>query len=136
MPSYFWAGKPLDWENSTVKAALLKTTYTFSPTHTGYAAVSAYEITGTGYTVGGLTVTNPTITYDTANYTATLDCDDFVWDPITATSIGYLVVYDVTNDVLAQCIDLRNGTLGRDVSGGRAEVQLASEGFHIEQYTA
>jgi hypothetical protein len=51
----------IDYLDATVKAMLVDGTYTPAPTHR-YAADVTGEITGTGYTTGGVTLTGKTIT--------------------------------------------------------------------------
>lgn len=137
MPNYYHEGRGADWLNSVCKAALVKATYT--PDYIGdtvWADVSADECSGTGYTAGGLTLTNVTITTDSVALTLTLDADDPVWDPVTVTNCGWLVVYDETVDVLICAIDCRTGdpAVGRDVTTGRIEIQMSTLGFNVTVY--
>ena len=53
------------------------------------------EITGTGYTAGGITLTSPTITYDTGTDQVRLDAADVSWTTSTITA-RYAVVYKST----------------------------------------
>jgi hypothetical protein len=50
------------------------------------------EITGTGYSAGGVTLTSPTVTYDTASDQVRLDAADVSWTSSTITA-RYAVVY-------------------------------------------
>jgi hypothetical protein len=53
------------------------------------------EITGTGYTAGGVTLTSPTVTYDTTTDQVRLDAADVSWTTSTITA-RYAVVYKST----------------------------------------
>jgi hypothetical protein len=53
------------------------------------------EITGTGYTAGGITLTSPTVTYDTASDQVRLDAADVSWTSSTI-SARYIVIYKST----------------------------------------
>lgn len=87
----------LDLTADDIKCALLDSGWTPSlSADENWADISANEITGTGYTANGLSVTNVTAT-DAAG-TTTFDCDDPQW---TAGAGGiaarYAVFYDNTD---------------------------------------
>lgn len=88
--------KEIDWDSDTIKVALLNNTYTpDQDAHNYYDDVSAYEVTGTGYTAGGITLANKTNTYNSATNVIVLDADDVTWASSTITA-RYAVVYDAT----------------------------------------
>ncbi len=89
--------KLLDLDTDDIKCALLDSGWTPDlAADAGWADISANEITGTGYTAGGLSVTTLAFT-DTAG-TSTFNCDDPSW---TAGAGGitarYCVFYDNTD---------------------------------------
>lgn len=57
--------------------------------------VSANEVSGTGYTAGGETVTNLAVTVDDTNNRAYLDADDVAWSNSTITA-RYAYLYEDT----------------------------------------
>lgn len=88
----------------TLKLMLVDSTYAFDIDHTALASVSTAEITGPGYTAGGETLANVTITSDDTGFA--IDADDITWTALTATfrrAILYTsgTVDGVTNPVLA-----------------------------------
>lgn len=86
--------KEIDWDSDTIKVALLSSSYTPNQdTHDYYDDVSAYEVSGTGYTTGGITLASKTSTYDGANNVIILDAADVTWSSSTITA-RYAVVYD------------------------------------------
>jgi hypothetical protein len=88
--------KEIDWDSDTIKVALLNNTYTpDQDAHNYYDDVVAYEVTGTGYTAGGLTLANKTNTYNSSTNVIVLDADDVTWASSTITA-RYAVVYDAT----------------------------------------
>jgi hypothetical protein len=88
--------KEIDWDSDTIKVALLNNTYTpDQDAHNYYDDVAAYEVTGTGYTAGGITLANKTNTYNSATNVIVLDADDVTWASSTITA-RYAVVYDAT----------------------------------------
>ena len=86
--------KEVDWDSDTIKVALLTSSYTPNQdTHDYFDDVSAYEVTGTGYSTGGQTLGSKTVTYDAANNVIVLDAADTTWSSSTITA-RYAVVYD------------------------------------------
>lgn len=53
------------------------------------------EITGTGYTAGGATISSPSLTYNTSTNQLMFDGGDVEWTGATFTS-RYLYIYDAT----------------------------------------
>ena len=88
--------KEIDWDSDTIKVALLTNSYTPNQdAHNYLDDVVAAEVTGTGYTAGGNTLTNKTNTYNSATNVITLDADDTTWSSSTITA-RYAVIYDAT----------------------------------------
>jgi hypothetical protein len=86
--------KEVDWDSDTIKVALLTSSYTPNQdTHDYFDDVSAFEVTGTGYSTGGQTLGSKTVTYDAANNVIVLDAADTTWSSSTITA-RYAVVYD------------------------------------------
>jgi hypothetical protein len=71
----------------TFKIALFTSSATLGASTTAYAATN--EVSGTGYTAGGKTLTN--ITPTTSGTTAYCDFDDVVWAGSTITARGSLI---------------------------------------------
>lgn len=88
--------KEIDWDSDTIKVALLNNTYTpDQDAHNYFDDVSSYEVTGTGYTAGGITLANKTNTYNSSTNVIVLDADDVTWASSTITA-RYAVIYDAT----------------------------------------
>lgn len=88
--------KEVDWDTDTIKVALLSNAYApDQDAHNYFDDVVAHEVTGTGYTAGGLTLANKTNTYNSATNVIVLDADDVTWSASTITA-RYAVVYDAT----------------------------------------
>jgi hypothetical protein len=86
--------KEVDFDSDTVKVALLSSGYTPDQNaHDYFNDVSAYEVTGTGYTAGGQALAGKTVTKDTANKVVVFDANDVTWANSTITA-RYAVVYD------------------------------------------
>ena len=88
--------KEVDFDTDTIKVALLTSSYTPNQdTHDYFNDVSTYEVTGTGYTAGGITLASKTATYDSGTNVIVLDAADVTWASSTITA-RYAVVYDST----------------------------------------
>lgn len=88
--------KEVDWDTDTIKVALLTNAYTpDQDAHNYFDDVVANEVTGTGYTQGGITLSNKTNTYSSSTNVIVLDADDVTWSSSTITA-RYAVVYDAT----------------------------------------
>lgn len=55
----------------------------------------SHEVSGTGYTAGGVTLASKTVTYDAPSHTLTLDCADLSWPSSTITA-RFVVFYEST----------------------------------------
>lgn len=77
----------IDVTNDTLKVMLVTSSYTFSAAH-DFVDDITNEITGTGYTAGGATVTSPTVS------SGTFDAADTEWSSATFTAAGAVVYKD------------------------------------------
>jgi hypothetical protein len=88
--------KEVDWDSDTIKVALLSSSYTPNQDTDDYwNDVSSYEVTGTGYTAGGVTLSNKSLTYTSGTNVTKFDADDVSWTSSTITA-RYAVIYDST----------------------------------------
>lgn len=93
--------KEVDWDSDTIKVALLSSSYTPNQdTHDYFDDVSSYEVSGTGYTSGGATLSSKTVTYDGTSNVIILDAADTTWATSTITA-RYAVVYDDSGSTAA-----------------------------------
>jgi hypothetical protein len=76
---------------ATVKA-MLAAGYTPNPDHDFRDDVTG-EVTGTGYTAGGITLTGVTATYDAATNRVKVDADDAAFGTVTLSGVTAIVVY-------------------------------------------
>lgn len=87
--------KEVNYITDTIKVMLCTSAYTPDQDTHIYKSSITGEVTGTGYTAGGATLSNKTMTYDGATNTITLDASDVVWANSTITA-RYAVIYDDT----------------------------------------
>jgi len=84
--------KEQDLEADTLKIALYTSSATLGAATTAYSATN--EISGTGYSAGGVTLTSTTVA--TTGTTAYFDADDPEWTSASFTARGALI-YNSTN---------------------------------------
>lgn len=87
--------KEIDLDSDTLKVMLCTSAYTPNQDTHRYKSDITNEVTGTGYTAGGATLTSVAATYDTATNTFKLDAADVSWATSTITA-RYAVIYDAT----------------------------------------
>lgn len=87
--------KEIDFDSDTIKVMLVTSAYAFDQDAHKYKSSVTNEVTGTGYTAGGVTLTSPTITYNAASNLVVLDAADVSWLNSTITARG-AVIYDGT----------------------------------------
>lgn len=89
------ANKEIDWDTDTIKVMLCTSTYTPNQDTHRYKSDVTNEVTGTGYTAGGATLTSCTVSYNSTGNVLTLDAADASWATSTITA-RYAVIYDST----------------------------------------
>lgn len=85
----------IDWNTDTFKVMLCTSAYVPNQDTHRYKTDVTNEISGAGYTAGGVGLTDVTATYNASTNTLTLDADDAQWTSATFTA-RYAVVYDAT----------------------------------------
>lgn len=87
--------KKIDWNSDTIKCALTTSSYTPDQDAHDFFNDITNEVSGTGYTAGGATIANCTITYTGGTNVLKLDGDDVSWAASTITA-RYAIIYDST----------------------------------------
>lgn len=86
----------IDLTSDTIKVALVTASYTpDQDAHDAWDDVSANEVSSSGYTAGGATLSSKTVTQDNTNDRAVFDAADVSWTGVTF-STRYGVVYKDT----------------------------------------
>jgi hypothetical protein len=107
--------KKLDLSSDAIKVMLCTSSYTPDQDAHQYKSSVSAEVTGTGYTAGGATLSSPTLTYTGATNTLAFDAADVSWPSSTLTA-RYAVVYDSTPGTDATRPLLMYVDFGTDVS--------------------
>lgn len=126
--------KEINFTGDTVKAMLCTSLYSPNQDTHRYKSDVTNEVTGTGYTAGGIILTTKTATYDGASNTLTLDADDPSW-PASSLTARYIVFYvstgtDSTSPLIAY------GDFGADATTVSATFTYQLPATGIAQYIA
>ena len=90
--------------SDNIKVALFTNSYVPNfDNDASYTAITG-ETSGTGYTAGGLTLANKTLTQDSAANVWKFDADDITFSGVTL-SFRYAVLYNATSNQLIACVD-------------------------------
>ncbi len=118
--------KLVDLSTDTIKVMLLTSSHAFNADHNVKADIDTNEISGTGYTAGGATLANKTVTQDDTNDRAVFDADDVSWTSATFTA-RHAALDDVTatNNLLCS-IDFGSD---KSVTSGTFTIQWAAAGI-------
>jgi len=118
-----------DMDADTFKCALLTSSYTPDATDAVFADLSS-EVSGTGYTAGGATLTN--VTWTNSGTTAVLDADDPSWTTATITA-RYAVIYKsgTANSLTNPLVCLLDFGADKGVTGGTFTVNFNAAGILV-----
>lgn len=119
----------IDFDTDTIKVALVTSAYTPDvDTHEDFADVTN-EVTGTGYTAGGDTITNPAVTQDNTGDTGVFDGDDVSWPSSTITARGAVIYKDTGNAATSWLIAYLDFTTDESSSDGTFSIQWSADGI-------
>lgn len=81
-----------------------------------YSDVSPDEVSGSGYSAGGESLTGQAVTQDNANDRADFDADDLTWTGLDAGTPNYAIMYDDThaNKILIGAWEIATASNGGD----------------------
>ena len=109
---YYAMTGAINLENDTFNAALMSSSY--SPDKDDTTFDNTEEITGTGYTAGGKTIANISVTEDTVNDLVKWDADDVEWTSSSLTA-RYAVLYDTTRaNLIVAVFDFQSDKISSD----------------------
>lgn len=111
----------------TLKIALFNNSHAFNADHNTLSDVTANQITGTGYTAGGATLTSQTVTQDDTNDRGVFDAADASWSSASFTAY-HAVIYDDTlaGDDLICSIDFGGA---QTVTSATFTLQFSTDGI-------
>lgn len=127
--------KEVDFDTDTIKVALVSSSYTPNQdSHDYWDDVSSNEVSGTGYTAGGATLTSKTATYDSGSNVVILDAADTTWASSTITA-RYAVVYSDAGATSAQKVLIGYVDFGSDQSSTNGNFTVTWDATGIVRIT-
>jgi hypothetical protein len=126
--------KKIDFDSDTIKVALCTSSYTPDQDAHDFFNDITNEVTGTGYTAGGATLTSASITYTGASNVLKLDGDDTSWASSTITA-RYAIIYDATPGTAATNPLIAYVDFGADVTSTAGTFTIAWDANGIATVT-
>lgn len=120
----------IDVENDTIKVALVTSSYTPNEDTHEYFSDVTNEVTGTGYTTGGITVAGIALNEDTTNHEVEITCTDPEWTSSTITARGAVFYKSTGTTSTSPLICYLDFGSDQSVSSGTFTIDLGSEGFY------
>jgi len=110
---------------NTLKIALYTSSASLGATSSAYSATN--EVSGTGYTAGGVALSSQAVAYDTSNNVAYFDAADPSWTSATITARGALIYNNSKSNAAIAVLDF-----GADYSSsnGTFQVQFPSAAYN------
>ena len=110
---------------NTLKIALYTSSASMGATSSAYSATN--EVSGTGYTAGGVALSSQAVAYDSTNQVAYFDAADPSWSSATITARGALIYNNTKSNASIAVLDF-----GSDYSSsnGTFQVQLPSAAYN------
>ena len=102
---------------NTLKIALYTSSASLGATTTAYATTN--ELSGTGYTAGGVTLSSQAVAYDSSNNVAYFDAADPSWSSATITARGALIYNNTKSNASIAVLDF-----GSDFSSSNGTFQV------------
>lgn len=120
----------IDLDADTIKVMLVTSSYTPDPDNHDYINdVNSYEVSGTGYTAGGATLSNKSVTQDNTDDEGVFDADDVTWSNSTITARGAVLYKDTGNTSTSPLICYFDFGSDQSSSNGDFTIQWNAEGI-------
>lgn len=118
----------LDWDANTIKVTLHTSAYVPAQDTHDYAADATNEISGTGYTTGGQTLSSKTVTYDTSTDEIRMDATDAQWTSASFSAYYAVIWKDTGNSATSPLLAYVDFGGTETVSSGTFTIQWDSTG--------
>lgn len=119
-----------DWLTSTFKVMLTTSGYTPDQDAHDYRNDVTNEVTGSGYTAGGATLTGKTATYTAATNKIMLDANDVSWGPNASITFRHAVIYKDTGTAsTSPLVAYQQGDSDVSVTNGTLTLQWNAAGI-------
>ena len=110
-------GQDLGTSGNTLKIALYTSSASLGATSSAYSATN--EVSGTGYTAGGESLSSQAVAFDSTNQVAYFDAADPAWTTATITARGALIYNNSKSNAAIAVLDF-----GADYSSSNGTFQV------------
>jgi hypothetical protein len=119
----------IDLDTDTIKVMLTTSAYTPDQDSHEFKSSVTNEVSGTGYTAGGATLANKSVTQDNTDNEGVFDADDVTWASSTITA-RYAVIYkDTGSAATSPIIAILDFGSDKISSNGNFTIAWAAEGI-------
>lgn len=119
----------IDLDTDTIKVMLVTSAYTPDQDVHDYKDDITNEVSGTGYTAGGATLANKTVTQDNTDNEGVFDADDVTWSSSTITARGAVLYKDTGTASTSPLICYFDFGSDKSSSNGNFTIQWNAEGI-------
>lgn len=119
----------IDLDTDTIKVMLVTSVYTPDQDAHEFISDVTNEVSGTGYTAGGATVANGTVTQDNTNDKGVYDGDDITWVASTITARGAVIYKDTGVTTTSPIIAYLDFGTDQSSSNGPFTIQFNADGI-------
>lgn len=120
----------VDFSTDDFKATLHGTGYAWDQDADEFYTDTTSELTGTGYSAGGIAVTGITFNYVGVDKALYVDIDDPTWTTLTMTGIKYCVIRKDTGvDATSPLVAILVNTTAEDVAADDYSFVVPTEGL-------
>lgn len=122
----------IDFLADDIKVALIAPGYTPNfDTEEFFSDISANEVVGAGYTQGGISLANKSVSQDNTNNRGVFDADDINWPGSTITARGCVIYKNTGVAGTSKLIGYIDFVTNRSSSGGTFTIQWQSVGIAL-----
>lgn len=119
----------IDLDTDTIKVALVTSSYTPNyDTHDNFDDITN-EVSGTGYTAGGVTLTGQSVTADNTDDEGVFDANDVSWASSTITARGAVLYQSTGTASTSKLISYIDFGSDKSSSDGTFQVTWNAEGI-------
>lgn len=120
----------IDIDTDTIKCMLVTASYTPNATTHEFKSDVTNEITGTGYTAGGVTLASVAVNEDTGTPEVEVTCTDPTWTSATFTARGAVIYKDTGVAGTSPVICYLDFGGDQSVTSGTFTIDFGTEGFY------
>lgn len=123
-----------DWDTIALKAMICTATYTANfDTHEFRSSVTN-EVSGSGYTAGGVSLTTETLSIDGTNHWVKFDADDADFGTVTFTSGTQMIIYVDTGSSATDILISNHSFSAQSPAGVPFKYQFHADGIGYITY--